>query len=321
MKKVLLLVGQSLFGLILLGLFLRSFDWKQTSHYFSHISVPLTVCGVAIYYVSTLFRILRFQVLLRPIKRIHFVDSMTSTFAGSLLNYLLPIRAGELGRAWFLRKKYHTSLVSVTTVSFIDKIFEVFAILILFFLLLPFLHIYSIFRAVSWLQFVLIILLVGLIGFLVFQGNLLVSLFKRHFGFLPDFLLKKIVVLLDKLVDGFSVLRIDPKIFLLLLFLSLLSIVCDGIYIFFLYWSLGTMEPLTLSVLGYALFSLSFIIPAGPGYVGNLEFLGVLVFSKLLGLPTALTGSMILDHHLLVTLILAIPGFLSLGVWQWKKQS
>jgi uncharacterized protein (TIRG00374 family) len=319
MKKILLLAGQSLLGLILLWLFLRSFNWQQTAHYFSHISVSLTVYGIVIYYLSTLFRIWRFELLLRPIKRIHFFDSMTTTFAGSLLNYLLPIRAGEVGRAWFLRKKYHTSLVSVTTVSFIDKIFEVFAILILFFVLLPVLRIH-IFQAVSWVQFLFIFLFVVIIYFLVFKGRALVLFFEGYCRFLPSFLSKRIVNVLQKFIDGFSVLRIRPSIFFLLLLLSVLSIVCDGIYIFFLFWSLGTLEPLTLSILGYALFSLSFIIPAGPGYVGNLEFLGVLVFSRFMGIPSALSASMILDHHLLVTLILAVPGFVSLGILQWKKK-
>lgn len=312
MKKVLLLVLQSLFGLTLLLIFLKTNDLSKFPSYFSNISIPGVLIVAFVYLFASILRIIRFKILLAPLKKISYWDSTTISWAGALLNYLLPIRAGEIGRAFFIKKKYNLSLASGTTVSFVDKTFDFLAVLVVFVIFVPLIGNYSVFNLISYTQIILILLVFFILYFLVFREKLCFDLVAKLVNFLPTVLSKRLLSLFKKALSGFSVLRLKPFEFFFLLLLSFLSLVIDGAYFYFLFPLLGFQTSLPLIILGYSFFNLSFIIPGGPGYVGNIELLGVLIFSTFLGISKEHISSVIIFHHLLLTLILAIPGAISL---------
>jgi len=312
MKKVLLLFIQSLFGVFLLFIFLKTNDLSKIPFYFSKASTPMLVVIVFVYLFAAFLRIIRFKILLKPLAKISLLDSATTSFAGALLNYLVPIRAGEVGRALFIKKKYKLSLVSGTTVSFVDKAFDFFAVLVAIVIFMPLIGNYSILHLISYIQVAIIILVFLALYFLVFQEKFSLDLMSKALFFLPKSVSKKILSLFEKAFLGFSVLRLKPFSFFFLLFLSVLALVIDGIYFYLFFPLFGFSVSLPLIILGYTFFNLSFIIPGGPGYVGNIELLGVLIFSTFLGISKEYISSVIIFHHLLLTLILTIPGFISL---------
>ncbi len=312
MKKMAILLLQSLFGLILLAFFFKNIDTAKTVSYFSFISLPLTLLAVAFYTSSIFIRIWRFKLLLAPLKKISFFDSVTASFAGAFLNYMIPLRVGEVGRAWFIKKKYNFSLVSGTTVSFIDKTFDLFAILILLAAGFMFLNHSSMFSLISLWQIVLVASVICAFYLSVKKEELLILIFSKIFFFLPKPILNKLLVLLKRFFEAFKVLKISPPALIFLLSISIMALILDGIYFYSLFLVLGVKSSFLLVIFGYSIYFLSFMVPAGPFYIGNFEFLGFLIFSKFLGIPSDQVSSVVILHHFLITFIISLPGFISL---------
>jgi uncharacterized protein (TIRG00374 family) len=320
MRKVFLLFLQSILGIVLLFIFIRSVDFSQFFSYLSRVSLFFTLLAGGFYLLGAFLRVIRFRYLFFSLKLISFQDALTSSFAGALLNYLIPLRAGEVGRAWYLKRLYGVSLVSATTVSFIDKLFDLFAVFIIVIFSFPAVKKLASFQFISGVQILLFVAVLICLFVFVFHGKVLLAYSHRLFRSFP--FLHPILVLFERLLVGFSVLHIRPFYFVGLLFLSLLALVADGLFVYFLYLAFGFFSSLWIPILGYAIFSFSFMIPAGPGYVGNIELLGVLVFSNLLGLPKEISVSVIVYLHLLITLllfVLGIPSFYFLHLRKIKR--
>src|SRR5437762_10496926 len=80
--------------------------------------------------------------------------------------------------------------------------------------------------------------------------------------------------------------------------------------------AVGANVPTWKAMAAYPALLLSFAVPAGPGYLGNLEVAGSLVLGGGLGLATAVAAGAILVYHAVTAayaLVLGLLGFLLVG--------
>ena len=137
-----------------------------------------------------------------------------------------------------------------------------------------------------------------------------------HLGlsFLPERLAGKIegfaLGFIDSLLAGAS----RPKIFVPAVLLTMLAVTCDGFFALFSFWTVG-VNGMTfgIAIFGYAVYTMFYILPTPPGYVGSNEFAGFIVFSQLLGYKQNEVAAMFIFSHPLGALIMGLACLLCLS--------
>jgi glycosyltransferase involved in cell wall biosynthesis len=98
--------------------------------------------------------------------------------------------------------------------------------------------------------------------------------------------------------------------------LTTLALVIDAFNLNLLLVAVGVQIPILKAMAAYPALLLSFAVPAGPGYLGNLEVAGSLVLGGGLGLAPAVAAGAIVLYHAITAgyaLILGLLGFLLVG--------
>ena len=98
--------------------------------------------------------------------------------------------------------------------------------------------------------------------------------------------------------------------------LTALALIVDAFNFSLLFIAVGVPVPAYKAMAAYPALLLSFAVPAGPGYVGNLEVAGALVLGGGLGLASSVAaGAIVLYHGItaFTALALGFLGFLMVG--------
>jgi uncharacterized protein (TIRG00374 family) len=309
-----LLIVQTLLGLVLLVAWLWIVDLDEVFNTLSRTRIPPILLATALYVSSWLIRALRWDIILQPIARVPTLDLWLISTASSLVNFIIPLRTGELARSLLLKQRYKISVSNSLPTVAIDRSFDLLAILIL-----------GAIGAVSGLRLesrLSIVFMAGSILFLVFAVFVsLVIIFGERMLSIADRLLSRrmdaslrssIMGIIKGFVSGFVVVGRNPRGLIPMLILSLLSAALDSAAFYCLLISLGEIAQVTVVITGYALFTLTFLVPGAPGYIGSMEAFGSLIFGAV-GLGKELSASVVLLYHALNTIMLGALG----GVAMW----
>ena len=88
----------------------------------------LLLAGAAFSVAAYLLRVVRWQVLLRPVRRVSFPSALRATAVGFAANALLPGRVGELVRPWLLARRERMSAAAVFSTIVIERLLDLFVI-------------------------------------------------------------------------------------------------------------------------------------------------------------------------------------------------
>ena len=143
-KKRYLLLGVVFALLVFLGYLQfrtwRDFDWQRFRAQTASLNYVRIIAGIALIYSTYFLRALRWQVLLRPTKRVPASSLVSSMFIG-FTGLALFGRPGELVRPYLIAHKHGLSLPSQIAVLAVERVFDIacFSILLVFdlFLFLP----------------------------------------------------------------------------------------------------------------------------------------------------------------------------------------
>jgi glycosyltransferase involved in cell wall biosynthesis len=102
---------------------------------------------------------------------------------------------------------------------------------------------------------------------------------------------------------------------------TVLALVIDAFNFTLLFAAVGIDVPLVKAMAAYPAILLSFAIPAGPGYLGNLEVAGSLVLAGGLGLATAVAAGAIVLYHAVTAANALALGLLSLFLLGGKRRA
>src|SRR2546422_10660271 len=88
-----------------------------------------------------------------------------------------------------------------------------------------------------------------------------------------------------------------PELAIRLGALTVLALAIDAFSFTLLFTAVGVDVPLPKAMAAYPAILLSFAVPAGPGYLGNLEGAGALVLRGGLGLASGVAAGAIVLYH------------------------
>src|SRR5688572_21745484 len=94
--------------------------------------------GVGVYFIAVWARTWRWHYLLRPIKRIPLRSLFPVVVIGYMGNNVYPFRAGEVIRAYVLKRNHDVSISASLATIIVERIFDGLVMLIFVFAALPF---------------------------------------------------------------------------------------------------------------------------------------------------------------------------------------
>lgn len=323
-KKILLrILVNTLLGAVLILIWLKLVDLGAVLAALAKVNLFSLLPFVAFFATSGLLRAIRLKLLLKNSK-IQTKNIIFLTYLSQLLSFIIPIRAGEITKGVYLSTQYDIPLPKSVVLILVDRFLDFWLTLCLALIFLLFLPT----KLPLSFKPVLFLLVLGLTIMLVL-AVFYPSLTKKIAQIIGKLLIFK---KLNNLFTRFSEFVTDtigilnqglPKIsgFLMLTFFALLS---DALGWFVFFKAIFEVPFLTV-FLGTLLTSLTYLIPAAPGYIGSAEAAGVAVFGLALGLDKTLVSAATVLNHGLTLICLLIFGLISLYLLKfdvrliWKR--
>ncbi|MDQ2923432.1 MAG: lysylphosphatidylglycerol synthase domain-containing protein [Candidatus Dormibacteraeota bacterium] len=315
MNRWLRLALQTAIGLLLLWLWLRTVSLTEVmSHARVHSWWPV-VLMMALFLLTSVIRARRWLLLLRPLAPVGMVRAFAMNAAGGLLNYVLPIRSGDAARAWWLWRRHRVPAGSALATIVIDKACDLAAVAVVLALLevLALSGIVNTPRGLLGAAALAVALLAAVLGTALLGPRIARSWLAQRL--LPARFATAIAgqaFAFRAGARGLLTLALAGR----LAALTVLALVIDAFNFTLLFASVGISVPVFKAMAAYPALLLSFAVPAGPGYVGNLEVAGSLVLGGGLGLASAVAAGAIVLYHAITAgnaLVIGLLGFLLVG--------
>ena len=315
MKRWLRLALQTAFGLALLWLWLRTVSLSEVASHAQVRSWAPVALMIVLFLLTSVIRARRWLLLLRPLAPVGMVRAFAMNAAGGLLNYVLPIRSGDAARAWWLWRRHRVPAGSALATIVIDKACDLAAVA----LVLGALEVVALSGAISAPQGLLgaaalaIALLAAVFGTALVGPRLARSWLARRL--LPARFASAVAGQAFAFRAGARGLW-TPTLVSRLAFLTILALAIDAFNFTLLFAAVGVSVPPLKAMAAYPALLLSFAVPAGPGYVGNLEVAGSLVLGGGLKLAAPVAAGAIVLYHAITAgtaLVLGLLGFFLVG--------
>lgn len=270
--------------------------------------------AILVYFAAVWGRTVRWRYLLRPIKAIPLRELFPIVVIGYMGNNIYPARAGELIRAYVLRKRQDISISASLATIIVERIFDGVVMLLFVFASLPFTPM------PGWLQQVVVI------GGLVFAGALAIffalaffpALAQRIYGWIIDHLLPKAIRepvrdFADRFMEGLYSLRSGRDVAMIFVVSPLIWLTETVVY-WMLMQGFGFRVPFYALMLMSGVVNLATTIPSSPGYVGTFDALGIKVLEGF-NVPGSLAAGYTIALHATLWLPITLLG----AYYMWRE--
>lgn len=301
----------TILGLVLIFIWSRFVNISEIFLTLSKVNfsflIPIFLCLL----LSPILRAVRLKIFLSEVKKINLFNLIFLNGASQLLNFFIPIRAGEIAKGIYLNTEYKLNLGKSIVWIFIDRFVD-FLVVLLLSLLLVVLTPTKLPESFLIIVGLIFLAAIGITYLAVFQLNIL----KKIINFLRPLLIEKhIKIYFDKftnsILESFSILDRHPKDLTLMVIITVLAYAVDAGGWYFTFLAIGDKQGFLSMYLGQLLYALTFLIPAAPGYVGSAEASGLLILSGILGINNNLASAMIVFSHITIAIFVLVFGGLS----------
>lgn len=115
----------------LVVLFLRNVDLRHVATEIVHARMRWLTISFATALLSLVIRALRWQFLLEPLGRATFANAFRATCVGFAASSILPARAGEVIRPYFLARHEHMTATGAFATIILERVLDVLTVLVL----------------------------------------------------------------------------------------------------------------------------------------------------------------------------------------------
>jgi uncharacterized protein (TIRG00374 family) len=257
---------------------------------------------------------IRWKLFLNPIGKISTFKAIQLFLVGIFLNFLLPIRGGEVAKSLMLKRIAGIPVSQSLPTVAMDKALDLMPALFIM-VIVPLLGVQM------SLQLWLVLGLVGglLIGLIFFVGlaawkrTAALTLLQKMTAMLPKAIAGKIEGFATGFVDSLLMGASRPRIFIPAVLLTCVAVIFDGLFAMLAFWTIGYQIPFGTAIFGYTVYNMFYILPTPPGQVGSNEVVGLLVFNGLLHLPANDVTAMFIFSHPWAALIMCVTGMACLS--------
>lgn len=233
--------------------------------------------GVAVYFVAVWARTWRWHYLLGQVKRVSLRSLFPVVVIGYMGNNVYPARAGEVIRAYVLKRKENVDVSPSLATIVVERIFDGVVMLFFVFVALPLTPLPADLRRVV------------ILASLLFSG-LLVAFFAlasapRRAQVLYTWAIDRLLPerwrlqakgVLDRFMDGLRCLRSGRDV-LMIFVTSVFIWLTETVKYWFVMHGFGFTVPFYVLMLMAAVVNLATTVPSAPGYVGTFDGPGIAV--------------------------------------------
>jgi uncharacterized protein (TIRG00374 family) len=312
---------------VLLWWALRNLQLKEVWSALQGAQYWWLIPGVAVYMLGVGARTWRWHYLLRPLKRVSVGTMFPIVAIGYMGNNIYPARAGELLRAYVLRKREGISISASLATIIIERAFDGIVMLAFVFLNLPELagltsdsgfigdiRTLAIIGAVIFLFAVLIFLLMA-----IFPERSMSIVNKIIDRILPNRFRESSQSLVARFHDGLASLR-SPKDVLMVLVTSVIIWLFETWKYWFVMHAFSFSVSFFTLMLMNGIVNLATTIPSAPGYIGTFDAPGIKVLEAY-GVPGAIAAGYTLVLHAALWLPITLLGayFMAREQLSWQR--
>jgi uncharacterized protein (TIRG00374 family) len=290
-------------SLFFLYLAFRGQDPAEIRDAFSRVDWRWLPPALVLLYTGITIRAYRWHVLLRPVCDIPTREVFPITIIGYAANNVLPLRAGELVRAWTLEQRYGVRKTAALATIAVERLFDGLTMLLfvggaatVVGLTAELQHVALVAAAIFAAAFL------GM-GVLLAGGSLRDRLLRLVLGPLPASLSARVERMAQSFLAGLGVLSRRGDLALV----AATSVIAWG-FETSMYWAVAqafgnplatTMTPVG-ALLTTAFTNLATLVPSGPGYVGTFEAGVLLAVNGALSIGRGLALSYAVLLHVLL---------------------
>lgn len=301
-------------GALLILAFLRLINVAAVYHRLEHLEIGFALLCGAVFLGAYVVRALRWRCLLRP-QQVRIRRAIAIYQVGIFLNWLLPVRGGEVGMSLLLRRTdgvpVNRSLAAVS----MDKAMDLLPVVALL-AVLPFVPLRL--SGPLWLLLLATLAVVSLgAGVLVlaaWRRERATTLLTRPVAaLLPKGTRDRIEAFVAGFVDALLTLIRQPRLLFTAAAYTALALGMDALFCLLAFRAVGVIVPVPVVLYGYTFFNLAFILPSPPGQVGSNEIIGLLIFTGSFGISRSGVGAMFLFSHPWTGLLMTCTGLACLS--------
>lgn len=256
----------------------RDLNWDEFWVAIKTANYLWLIPGIAIYFVGVWIRAWRWHYLLRPLKPISTNKMFPVVTIGYAGNNIFPARAGEVLRAFILKRRENVPISASLATIIVERIFDAVVMMAFVFVNLP-----ELAKLTSDSGFIGNIQTVAIWGTIIFFGALIVFLISAMLPqitakiglwfiekLLPQRFHKQIVEFMNKFLDGLASLR-SPGNVLMVFFTSVVIWLLETGKYWFVMQAFEFRVSFFALMLVNGLVNLATTIPGAPGYIGTWE--------------------------------------------------
>lgn len=289
MKGKLLFWAGIVFSFFFLWVFIFGLDFSIAGKKLQYSGIDFHAVGSALgkanyYYIFPYLllyamvygiRALRWKYFMYPIKNISFKSLFSATMIGFMSTAVLPARAGEVVKPVVIGIKEGVSKSSAFATVVVERVFDMVTLLLFSGIMLmsfkfPEGEYAGIEKNLRYGGILIAVVTVALIGFLVLlkiRSDIVMTILKKIFFFLPQHIMETIMGLVDSFVIGLGVLHnVKHLIYTSLLSMALWIVMAASFYP--MLPAFGLSLPFSAPILIMILIALGVALPSSPGFIG-----------------------------------------------------
>jgi uncharacterized protein (TIRG00374 family) len=277
--------------------------------------------GVA-FLIAFSIRGVRWKLFINPIGKISTFKAIQLFLVGIFLNFLLPIRGGEVAKSLMLKRIADIPISKSLPTVAMDKALDLMPALFIM-AIVPLLGVQMDIKLWFVLALVsgILICLIFFIALAAWKRSAAIHLLQRMTAVLPKSVGSKIEGFATGFVDSLLMGASQPRIFIPAALLTIVAVIFDGLFAMLAFWTIGFPISFGTAIFGYTVYNMFYILPTPPGQVGSNEAIGLLVFSGLLHLPADKVTAMFVFSHPYAALIMTVTGMACLSALGLKLSS
>ncbi|MDM8528278.1 lysylphosphatidylglycerol synthase transmembrane domain-containing protein [Anaerolineales bacterium HSG24] len=303
-------------SVLFLTIALRGLDLAQVWFYMKSANYGWIIPGVGVYFIGVWVRTWRWHYLLRSVKLIPTKDLWTTVVIGYMGNNIYPFRAGEVLRAYVLRRKHQVSMSASIATILVERVFDGLVMLLFVFIALPYAP-----GLPEWLRQTVIL---ASIAFFTALALFLVmaafpdksrTLYQWGFNrFLPPKYRDMALMLADRFMIGIRSLNSLLNV-VMIFFTSVVIWLLETIKYWFVMHAFSFTVSFFALMLMNGVVNLATTIPSAPGYIGTFDAPGIAVL-EVFGIPDTVAAAYTLVLHAALWFPITI-----LGGWYMLRES
>ena len=259
-------VGLAISG-VALYLALRGVHWPEVRSALGEADYSLVLLAAVLLIGVLVLRSLRWRLLFHPDANPRIDNLFGSLNVGYLINNLVPLQVGDVGRAYVLSELEGVSTTRSLSTVVVERILDVFTLLLLLLALVPFLDIPSWSTAPA--AFIALVF-TGLTGALVlaaWRRQAMLALVERLLRLVPSRSRPKLGQMAASALDGFAILT-RPLTALGLVAFSTGTWLCAAVVVYLGTRAFDLGVGFDAAVLLIVATSFGFFVPSSPGAFG-----------------------------------------------------